>query len=59
MAIRVDLNRALMDPRQRILIQPEDTIIVQYTLVEELFNTALGLFQVNYLINGLGGGAGF
>lgn len=58
-AIRVDLNRALMDPRQRILIQPEDTIIVQYTLVEELFNTALGLFQVNYLINGLGGGAGF
>ena len=42
-AIRVDLTRALTDPRERILIQPEDVIIVQYTLAEEIANAALRL----------------
>jgi hypothetical protein len=28
-AIRVDLNRALRDPRERILIQPKDFIMLQ------------------------------
>ncbi|MFH5803137.1 polysaccharide biosynthesis/export family protein [Alienimonas sp. DA493] len=41
--IGVDLNRALTDPRERILIQPEDVIIVQYTLCEEIANTTLNL----------------
>jgi hypothetical protein len=27
-AIRVDLNRALRDPRERILIQPRDVILL-------------------------------
>lgn len=48
--IRVDLNRALVDPRERILIQPEDVIIVKYTLKEELINVALSLIQVNVLL---------
>jgi protein involved in polysaccharide export with SLBB domain len=30
-AIRVDLNRALRDPRERILIQPRDVILLQET----------------------------
>ena len=51
--IRVDLNRALMDPSQRILIQPEDVIIVQYTICEELANAALSMIQFNFLY-GLG-----
>lgn len=52
--IRVDLNRALTDPSHRILIMPEDVIIVQYTVCEELVNTALSLIQFNYLLgNGL------
>jgi hypothetical protein len=55
-AIRIDLNRALTDPRQRILIQPEDTIIVQYTLGEEIYNAALNLLQFNFLFNGFRGG---
>lgn len=54
--IRVDLNRALTDKSQRILIQPEDVIIVQYTCCEELANAALSLVQFNFLY-GIGGQA--
>ncbi len=41
--INVDLARALTDPRERILIQPEDVIVVQYTACEEIANTAVSL----------------
>ena len=51
--IRVDLNRALTDSSERILIQPEDIVIVRYTLAEELINTALSLLQFNF-VSGLG-----
>ncbi len=53
--IRVDLRKALSDPSQQILIQPEDTIIVQYTFVEEAYNALLRLVQFNFLFNGLSG----
>lgn len=55
-SIRVDLNKALIDPSQRVLIQPEDTIIVQYTIAEELYNAALNLLQFNFLFNGFATG---
>jgi hypothetical protein len=48
--IKVDLNRALTDSSQRILIQPDDMIIVRYTCAEEVINTALGLLQFNFLL---------
>ena len=51
--IRVDLNRALTDPRERILVQPEDVIIVQYTLPEEIANATLGLLPFYLIGNGL------
>ena len=51
--IRVDLNQALTDPRERILVQPEDVIIVQYTLPEEIANATLGLLPFYLLGNGL------
>ena len=47
--IRVDLNRALTDSSERILIQPEDIVIVRYTAAEEAINTVLSLIQVNFL----------
>ena len=47
--IRVDLNRALTDSSERILIQPEDIVIVRYTIAEEILNTALSLMQFNFL----------
>lgn len=34
--IRVDLNRAMQDPRERILVQPGDVLILQETLGESL-----------------------
>ncbi|MFH1919103.1 MAG: hypothetical protein ABIP48_04330 [Planctomycetota bacterium] len=52
MPIRVNLNKALTDPTQRILIQPEDMIVVRYTPFEELYNTFLNMFQFNFLLNG-------
>lgn len=53
--IRVDLKRVYNDPRQRILIQPEDVIILRYKCMEETVNTALSLIQFNFLFNGLSG----
>ena len=54
--IRVNLNRALVNPSERILVQPEDTLILRYTLTEEIYNAALSLVQFNFLFNGLRGG---
>jgi hypothetical protein len=42
--IEVDLARANLDPRERILIQPGDTLILRYKPCEELLNFGLGTF---------------
>jgi protein involved in polysaccharide export with SLBB domain len=47
--IRVDMKKALLDADERILVQPGDTLILRYTVFEEVYNTALGLLQFNYL----------
>jgi protein involved in polysaccharide export with SLBB domain len=47
--IRVSLNRALRDPRERVIIQPGDVVILQETLDETLtryFNT---VFSTTFL----------
>ncbi len=49
--IKVDMNRALVDPSHRILVMPGDTLIMQYTLKEEILNVALSIFNFNYLLN--------
>ncbi|MBX3438777.1 MAG: polysaccharide biosynthesis/export family protein [Planctomycetaceae bacterium] len=54
--IRIDLKRVFDDPRQRILIQPEDVVILRYKCAEEIANTALSLIQFNFLFNGFRGG---
>ncbi len=43
-AIRIDLNEALNDPKSRILIKPQDGIILRYKPQEELINFALQTF---------------
>lgn len=48
--IAVNLNRALVDPSHRILIQPEDTLVLRYTFQEEILSLATSIFSVNYLI---------
>lgn len=37
-AIRVSLHRALRDPRERILIQPGDMVLVRYSMLDSLAN---------------------
>ena len=55
-AIKIDLNKALENPAQRILIQPNDVVLVRYTLAEELGNVFINMFQINYLLGGGFGG---
>ena len=47
--IRIDLNRALYDPNERILIQPMDLIILQSTPAEALTQYFNSVFQYNIL----------
>lgn len=49
--IKIDMNRALLDPSHRILVMPGDTLIMQYTLKEEIVNVALSIFNFNFLLN--------
>ena len=49
--IKIDMNRALTDPSQRILVMPGDTLIMQYTIKEEIFNVIISMFSFNYLLN--------
>ena len=53
--IRVDLKKAYADSSQRILIQPEDVVILRYKCSEETFNTLISLIQFNFLFNGFNG----
>ena len=48
--IKIDLNRALQNPGERILIQPNDIVMVRYTMQEEIGNLLANLLQVNYLL---------
>jgi hypothetical protein len=54
--IKVDLKKALANTNERILIQPNDLITLEYTESELLMNVALGMFQINYFLNGRSGG---
>lgn len=48
--IEVNTNRAMLDESHRLIVQPEDTLVLRYRLHEEIYNTALSLIQVNWLI---------
>ncbi|WP_417851508.1 polysaccharide biosynthesis/export family protein [Thalassoglobus sp.] len=57
--IRVDLNEALQNPSQRILVQPGDTLILRYTLAEELYNAAISVIGFNFLLDQVQNGSSF
>lgn len=48
LAIKVDLNRALRDPRERILIQPKDVIILQQTVGEAIAQYFTTVFRLSF-----------
>lgn len=51
-AIRVNTQKALTDPTQQVLVQPEDLIILQYTVCEEVANVLIRAFNINYIFGG-------
>jgi len=53
--MKIDLNKALQNRSERVLIQPNDVVMLRYTLAEEVGNVFLSLIQVNFLFNGFGG----
>lgn len=51
--IEVDLRRAVTDPAERILIQPNDFILLEYRPIEVVLNILLNNVQLNYSLNQL------
>jgi protein involved in polysaccharide export with SLBB domain len=49
LAIRVDLNKALRDPRERVIIQPSDIIILQEKPSEAFVRYFSTVFRYNFL----------
>lgn len=53
--IEVDLDEALQDPSQRVIIKPNDVILLRYKVSEEISNVLLSLIQFNFLFSGFSG----
>lgn len=51
--IKTKVKDLIADPRERILIQPNDMIILEYTGSEMVLNTVLNMLQINYFLNDL------
>lgn len=51
--IRIDLKRALSDPAQRILIKPDDFLVLEYTPWETVMNTILSTVRFNVAVDSL------
>jgi len=50
-SIKLNLNQALVAPKERILIQPNDYVFLQYTEIELIMNLLTNNLQFNYLLN--------
>jgi protein involved in polysaccharide export with SLBB domain len=48
--IRVDLARAMTDQKERILIQPNDVVMLQFKPGQAMFNGTLNFFNVSALV---------
>lgn len=51
--LKINLKKALLDPRERIIVQPGDYILVRYTPLEFIGNFFLSTVQFNFLFNSL------
>ncbi len=49
--IKVDLKKALTNKKERLLIQPGDVVMLQFTPGERIGNAFLGTFNFNLLLN--------
>jgi hypothetical protein len=51
LAIRADLSRAMRDPKERIIIQPGDVVMLHYKPGELAANVTLNFFNFNFLLS--------
>ncbi len=51
--IKIDLKKALRDPTNRILVEPNDLIVLEYTSTEVMLNTALSMIRLNLSLDSL------
>lgn len=51
-SMKIDLKKALSDRSERILIQPNDVVLLRYTLCEEIGNLVIGLLPAYLIGNG-------
>ena len=49
--IRVDLARAMVDQKERILIQPNDVVMLQFKPHQTVFNSIVNMFNFSVLVN--------
>lgn len=52
-AIEIDLRQALADSGQRILVEPNDFIVLEYRPKEVFMNMILSTFRINFSLNSL------
>ena len=52
-AIRIDMKQGITDPSQRILIQPNDLIMLEYTPTEVALNMFLSTFSLRFDLQSL------
>ncbi len=50
--IEISLKRAMLDPSERVRVQPGDFIVLEYTPMELIGNIAVSMFRINALIGG-------
>jgi hypothetical protein len=48
--MEVNLKQALDDPRERLIIQPADLVLLKYTAPEMLGNVLLNIVNVTYRV---------
>ena len=48
-SIRIDLNKALRDRRERVLVQPGDVLVLQETPLEAISRYVTDVFRLNFL----------
>jgi protein involved in polysaccharide export with SLBB domain len=46
--IRVDLHKALLDPTERVVIRPDDIVLLQYRPTEAALNMILNVFSYSF-----------
>lgn len=53
MIVRINAKKALLDPQARILIQPNDLVLLEYTEMQAFMNILLNNFSMTFAVSSL------